>query len=431
MKILVVGSGGREHALAWKIRQSPRVTGVFCAPGNGGTRRVAENIAIPDIDIPALADFAAREHIGLTVVGPEVPLTLGIVDEFESRGLPIFGPSKKAAELEGSKIFAKMFLDRHRIPTGRFKAAYTPEEARAVVASEPFGYPLVVKADGLAAGKGVLICRSKAEAEEAVRAIMVEREFGAAGQAVLFEEFLRGQEVSFIVISDGVHALPLVTTMDHKAVFDGGGGPNTGGMGTISPSPAVSKKTIGEVMAGIIQPTITRMREEQRPFKGALYAGLMMTAEGPKVLEFNCRFGDPETQPQMLRLQSDLVEILAAAVAGDVLAREVEWTRGAAGCLILASGGYPGPYEKGKIIQGLEEAERLPGIVLFHAGTKFENGRYVTSGGRVLGVGAADRTLAGAMTRIYRAAGLIRFDGMHYRRDIGKAGAGSPVPKGE
>jgi len=429
MKVLVVGSGGREHALAWKIRQSPRVEAVFCAPGNGGTRLIAENVAIPDTDVIALADFAGREKIGLTVVGPEVPLTLGIVDEFESRGLRIFGPAKKAAELEGSKVFAKQFLERHRIPTGRFKVAETPDEALAFVEAEPFGYPLVVKADGLAAGKGVLICPGKDEAREAIQTIMVERQFGAAGKTVLLEEFLRGEEVSFIVISDGVQALPLVTTMDHKAAFDGGLGPNTGGMGTISPSPSISKKMMGEVMAAIIQPTITRMREEQRPFKGALYAGLMMTAEGPKVLEFNCRFGDPETQPQMIRLESDLVEILLAAIDGDVLAREARWSRGAAGCVVLASGGYPGPYQKGKTIHGLEEAGRLPGIVLFHAGTKFEKGEYVTTGGRVLSVCAGDRTLAGAMSRIDKAVDLIRFEGRHFRRDIGKKGPASARPE--
>ncbi|MBM3310998.1 MAG: phosphoribosylamine--glycine ligase [Candidatus Aminicenantes bacterium] len=420
MKVLVVGSGGREHALAWKIRQSPRVNRIFCAPGNGGTRLVAENIAIPDTDIVSLADFADQEKIGLTVVGPEVPLTMGIVDEFTTRGLAIFGPSKKAAELEGSKVFAKRFLERHRIPTGAFKVAETPDEAQAILDADPFGYPLVVKADGLAAGKGVLVCRTKAEAEAAVRSIMVERQFGAAGKAVLIEEFLRGHEVSFIVISDGVRSIPLVTTMDHKTVFDGGQGPNTGGMGTISPSPAISRRMIEDVMATIIQPTITRMQEEQRPFKGALYAGLMMTASGPKVLEFNGRFGDPETQPQMLRLESDLVEILLAAIEGDVLVREVSWSRGAAGCVVLASGGYPGPYAKGKVIHGLDEASQMPGIALFHAGTKFEHDQHVTNGGRVLGVCAAGRTLAAAMDRIYKAAEIIDFEGRHFRRDIGK-----------
>jgi phosphoribosylamine--glycine ligase len=430
MKVLVVGSGGREHALAWKLSQSRRVTKVFCAPGNGGTRLVGENVAIPETDILALASFAACKKVELTVVGPEVPLTLGIVDEFESRDLPIFGPSKKAAELEGSKVFAKRFLERHHIPTGRFKVAETEAQARAILEANEFGYPLVVKADGLAAGKGVIICQNREEAEQAIRTIMVERQFGAAGSQVLIEEFLRGQEVSFIVVSDGARALPLVTTMDHKAVFDGGQGPNTGGMGAISPSSVVTKTMFAEVMSTIILPTITRMREEQRVFKGALYAGLMMTAEGPKVLEFNCRFGDPETQPQMLRLESDLVGILTAAIAGDVLVREVQWSRKAAGCVILASGGYPGPYQKGKVINGLEEAARSAGIVVFHAGTKFEDGRLVTSGGRVLGICSAGRTLGEAMTRIYKAVELIKFEGLHYRRDIGAAGLGQTLPEG-
>ena len=421
MKILIVGSGGREHALAWKIGQSPRVTKVFCAPGNGGTRLVAENVAIPETEIAALADFAVREKIDLTVVGPERPLTLGIADDFEARGLRIYGPSKKAAVLEGSKVFAKEFLARHRIPTGRFKVAATPAAARAALDENDFGYPLVIKADGLAAGKGVLICRTRDEADEAVRAVMVDRRFGDAGNRLLIEEFLRGEEVSFIIVSDGSRALPFVTTMDHKAAFDGGRGPNTGGMGTISPSPSVSKKMFAEVMASIIHPTIARMREEGRTFKGTLYAGLMLTAEGPKVLEYNVRFGDPETQPQMLRLGSDLMDILTAAVGGDVLGREVRWSAKPSGCVILASGGYPGAYEKGKAIHGLDEAEKTPGIVSFHAGTMFEGGRTLTSGGRVLGVCASERTLGEAMTKIYEAVGRIRFDGMHYRRDIGAA----------
>jgi phosphoribosylamine--glycine ligase len=421
MKVLVIGSGGREHALAWKISQSPRVTRVFCAPGNGGTRLVGENVEIADTDVSGLADFAGREKIGLTVVGPEASLVLGIVDAFESRGLRIFGPSRKAAELEGSKVFAKEFMARHRIPTGGFKVAASADEAGAALDGIDFGYPVVVKADGLAAGKGVIICPNRPAADQAVREIMVERRFGEAGNRVLIEEFLSGREVSFIVISDGATAVPLVTTMDHKAVFDGGRGPNTGGMGTISPSPAMTKKAFAEVQAAIIVPTITRMREERRKFKGTLYAGLMMTDDGPKVLEFNCRFGDPETQPQMLRLESDLVDILTDAVNEDVLAQEVRWSREAAGCVILASGGYPGAYEKGKPIRGLDEAAKIPGAVIFHAGTKFVDGQYLTNGGRVLAVCAADRTLGAAMTTIYRAVGQIHFEGMHYRRDIGAA----------
>ena len=418
MKALVVGSGGREHALAWKIAKSPKISKVFCAPGNGGTRLVAENVPISETDIPALADFAVKEEIDLTVVGPEIPLSLGIVDEFEKRGLRIFGPSKKAVELEASKVFAKQFMERHRIPTGKFRIADSPESARAVLAGGEFGFPVVLKADGLAAGKGVLVCRNEEEAEAGVKEIMVEKRFGGAGGRILIEEFLRGREVSFIVIADGAKAIPLVTTMDHKTVFDGGKGPNTGGMGSISPSPFLDRKMYARIMSTIILPTVTRMLEEGRKYKGALYAGLMLTADGPKVLEYNCRFGDPETQPQMLRLESDFVDLLMASIAEDILADEVTWNRRAAGCVVLASGGYPGSYEKGKTIQGLEDADRL-GAVVFHAGTKFEKGRYRTEGGRVLGVCAAEPRLSETMNRIYRAVEKISFEGMHYRRDIG------------
>jgi phosphoribosylamine--glycine ligase len=424
MKVLIVGSGGREHALAWKIARSPRVTKVYCAPGNGGTRLAAENVPLADTDVGGLAEFAARVQIDLTVVGPEIPLSLGLADEFDKRGLAVFGPSRKAAELESSKIFAKEFMARRKIPTGRFRIAESADQAHAILRSGEFGYPVVVKADGLAAGKGVIICKTPEEAVAAVSAIMVERQFGEAGRRLLIEEFLRGQEVSFIVISDGVHALPLVTTMDHKAVFDGDEGPNTGGMGTISPSPSLTGPMFEGVMETIILPTIGGLREEDRPYKGALYAGLMLTEAGPQVLEFNCRFGDPETQPQMLRLESDLVEILIAAVGGDVLANEVRWSDSPAACVILASGGYPGTYEKGKAITGLEDAARTAGVTVFHAGTKFENGNYLTTGGRVLGICASDRTLRETMARIYGAAARIRFDGAHYRRDIGAARMG-------
>ena len=427
MNILVVGSGGREHALAWKLAQSPRVAKVICAPGNGGTRLVAENVPVADTDIAGLAELALARKIDLTVVGPEMPLALGIVDEFEKRGLRVFGPSRKAAELEASKIFAKQFMERHRIPTGRFRVADSPAAALAVLRSGEFGYPVVIKADGLAAGKGVLICKTRAEAEQAVAAIMVERQFGEAGGRLLVEEFLRGREVSFIVIADGARALPLVTTMDHKTVFDGDEGPNTGGMGTISPSPFLTGPMFEGVMRTIILPTIAHMAEEGRTYRGALYAGLMLTEAGPKVLEYNCRFGDPETQPQMLRLESDLAGILLSAVEGDVLADEVRWNDAPAACVILASGGYPGTYEKGKVISGLADLGRTPGVTAFHAGTKYEGGRYLTSGGRVLGVCASAPTLHETMTKIYGAAAWIQFDGVHYRRDIGTARVGGPA----
>ncbi len=419
MKVLVVGSGGREHALAWKISQSPRAEKVYCAPGNGGTRLVAENVPLAETDIAGLAGFAEREKIGLTVVGPEVPLTMGIVDEFEKRKLPVFGPSKKAAEIEASKVFAKEFMERHRIPTGRFKVVDSFDQARKVLGSGEFDYPVVLKADGLAAGKGVVVCPTPKKAEDTAGEMLVKKKFGAAGRRVVIEEFLRGREVSFIVVSDGLRVQPLVTAMDHKAAYDGDKGPNTGGMGAISPSPLMTGKLFDEVLATVITPAVTRLLEEGRKFKGILYAGLMITESGPRVLEFNGRFGDPETQPQMLRLESDLVDLLVAAVEEDVLRQEVRWSAKPSGCVVLASGGYPVHYEKGKTIAGLAEAQALPGVAVFHAGTKFENDAYLTTGGRVLGVCASEADLAATMGRIYDACGKIYFEAMHYRRDIG------------
>jgi len=419
MKILVIGSGGREHALAWKLSQSPLLEKLYCAPGNPGTMSIAENVPIPDTDVQRLADFAVEQKISLTVVGPEVPLTLGIVDEYEQRGLRIFGPSRKAAELEGSKVFAKQFMARHRIPSARFKVAETPSQALRILKSGEFFFPLVVKADGLAAGKGAIVCPSLRKAEDAIEMIMVERQFGEAGKKVLIEEFLKGKEVSFIVISDGAKVQPLVTTMDHKAAYDGDAGPNTGGMGAISPSPFITPELFSEVINTIVFPTINRMREEGRKLKGVLYVGLMLTEEGPKVLEYNCRFGDPETQVQMVRMESDLAEVLLEAVSENVLKSEIRWNAKASGCVVLASGGYPLSYEKGKPISGLMEISAGPGIQVFHAGTKYEGGEYLTNGGRVLNVCASEKTLAETMEKIYSAISAISFEGMHYRRDIG------------
>ena len=419
MKILVIGSGGREHALAWKISQSPHLEKLFCAPGNPGTMSIAENVAIDSSDIQGLADFAAREKIGLTVVGPELPLTMGIVDEFEERGLKIFGPDKNTAELEGSKVFAKQFMERHQIPTAGCEIAESPEEAGEILNSGKFPFPLVVKADGLAAGKGVIICENLKEAEEIVRLIMVERKFGEAGRRVLVEEYLRGKETSFIVLSDGKEVVPLVTTMDHKPVYDGDKGPNTGGMGAISPSPFIDKELFSEIMRSIVFPTVTHMREEGRKYKGVLYVGLMLTEEGPKVLEYNCRFGDPETQPQVLRMESDLVDILLAITEEDAQGKEIQWSSKASGCVVLASGGYPLAYEKGKRIEGLNQASETPGIAIFHAGTKFQDGEYYTNGGRVLGICASEENLSVTMEKIYKAISGISFEGMHFRRDIG------------
>ena len=419
MKILIVGSGGREHALAWRISKSPRVEKIYCAPGNGGTRLVAENVPLAETDLAGLADFAEREKIGLTVVGPEIPLTMGLADEFENRGLKVFGPSKKAAAIEGSKVFAKEFMARHHIPTGRFKVTDDFEQARKILASGEFGFPVVVKADGLAAGKGVVVCATQQKAEETAGEMLVQKKFGLAGRRIVIEEFLRGREVSFIVITDGLRVQPLVTAMDHKAAYDGDKGPNTGGMGAISPSPLMTEKLYNEVMSTVITPAVTRLLEEGRRFKGVLYAGLMITEAGPRVLEFNGRFGDPETQPQMVRLESDLVDLLEAAVDEDILRAEVRWSAKPSGCVVVASGGYPVHYEKNKIISGLDRAEAVAGVTVFHAGTKFENDRYLTSGGRVLGVCASEETLAATMGKIYEACGRIYFEGMYYRRDIG------------
>lgn len=419
MNILVIGSGGREHALAWKIAQSPRLKNLYTAPGNPGTKNLGENVDINPHDVPALLEFAVQKKIDLTVVGPELPLTLGITDEFEKKGLKIFGPRKNAAELEGSKVFAKEFMKRHKIPTGRFAVADSPEKAHTVIDSGEFGFPVVVKADGLAAGKGVLICKDKPEAYDAVNTIMVEKKFKTAGKRIVVEEFLKGEEVSFIVVTDGVQILPFVTTMDHKALLEGDKGPNTGGMGAISPSPFIDENLFSVVMKEIVFSTITRMLEEGRKYKGVLYVGLMLTEEGPKVLEYNCRFGDPETQPQMLRLKSDIVDIFLAALEGSLVEDQIQWSRKASGCVVLTSGGYPEKYEKGKKISGLEKFEESSDIFVFHAGTKFENNTYFTNGGRVLNVCASENTLAETMGKIYKAANRIDFEDMYYRKDIG------------
>ncbi len=419
MNILLIGSGGREHALAWKIAQSPLCQKLICAPGNPGMQALGECVAVDAGDITRLADLAQEKRADLTVVGPEMPLTMGIVDEFERRRLRIFGPNKKAAEIEESKIFAKQFMARHKIPTARYRAVSSADRARETAKSGEFSFPLVIKADGLAAGKGVFICSDADMVDEAVNRIMVEKEFGAAGKRVIIEEFLSGKEVSFIALTDGVKVRPLVSTMDHKAVFDGDLGPNTGGMGAISPSPFLDKKLYAEVMDSILIPTVTRLLEEGRKFRGVIYCGLMLTDKGPQVLEYNCRFGDPETQPQMLRLKSDLVETMLDALDENVLAREMQWSAKPAGCVILASAGYPGPYQKKKGIAGVEEAGRLAGVTVFHAGTKLENGRLLTNGGRVLAVCASEDTLADTMRRVYSAVQQISFEGMHYRKDIG------------
>ncbi len=419
MKVLVIGSGGREHALAWKISQSPRVKKIFCSPGNPGTMAVAENVDISPENIPALLEFAFKEGIDLTVVGPEVPLTLGIVDEFEKMKLKVFGPRKNAAELEGSKIFAKQFMKMYKIPTGDFEVVESPDQAKKMLSSGRFSFPVVIKADGLAAGKGVIICKNMSSAEKTIDEIMTERIFGEAGNRVLIEEFLRGKEVSFIVITDGAVVVPLVTTMDHKAVYDGDKGPNTGGMGAISPSPYTDRRLFDKVMQTIVIPTIKWLLEEGKKYKGVLYVGLMLTDQGPKVLEYNCRFGDPETQPQMLRLESDLVDLLMGSVEENLSQLEAKWSQKTSGCVVIASDGYPGQYQKGFVIKGLKNVMDIPGITIFHAGTKLREGETYTNGGRVLNVCASENTLTETMTKIYETLPLISFEGMLYRSDIG------------
>ncbi len=421
MKILVIGSGGREHALAWKLAQSAHTEKLFCAPGNPGTIDIAENIAVKDSDIIGLADFAQSERMDLTVVGPELPLTLGIVDEFERRGLKIFGPDQKTAELEGSKVFAKQFMVRHSIPTAQAEVADSVEKAKELLNSDRFSFPLVIKTDGLAAGKGAIVCKTREAAEEAVQAVMVDKIFDESGSRILVEEFLRGKEASFIVLSDGENVVPLVTTMDHKPAYDGDKGPNTGGMGAISPSPFVKSDLFLKIMESVVFPTVDFLREEGRQYKGVLYVGLMLTEDGPKVLEYNCRFGDPETQPQMLRMESDLVEILLSVIEGKASATQIKWSPNPSACVVLASGGYPLAYEKGKKIEGLKEAQEIPGITIFHAGTRYEEGEYYTNGGRVMGVCASEETLAQSLEKAYEAIAKISFEGMHFRKDIGAA----------
>jgi len=416
MKVLVVGSGGREHALAWKLAQSPLVKKVFGAPGNPGIAKVGECVNIPAADIKALADFAEREGIDLTVVGPEAPLVAGIVDEFEKRSLRIFGPTKAAAQLEGSKAFAKEMMKRWGVPTADFKVFDNPKEAKAYIKEK--GAPIVVKADGLAAGKGVTVAKTVEEALQAVDRIMVEKVFGEAGNKVVIEDCLVGEEASYLVVTDGERFIPLATSQDHKQVFDGDKGPNTGGMGAYSPAPVLSPEMEKEVQEKIIKPILKGMREEGHPFKGILYAGLMITEEGPKVLEFNVRFGDPEAQVILRRLNTDLVEVFNSVIDGKLI-KELSWIPETAICVVLASKGYPGKYEKGKEITGIEEAEKLDNVVIFHAGTAVKDGKLVTNGGRVLNVTALGKDISEARENVYRAIEKVHFDGMHFRKDIG------------
>jgi len=415
MKLLVIGSGGREHAIAWRLAQSPRVQKVFVAPGNGGTAREngLENVAISEIE--RLAEFALAEDIYLAVVGPEAPLAEGIVDHFRSKGLRIFGPTRACAQLESSKQFAKEFMTRHRIPTAAFASFDEARPAHDYVDAR--GAPIVVKADGLAAGKGVIVAASKNEAHRAIDQILVERAMGAAGSRVVIEEFLEGEEASFIVLADGKHVLPLATSQDHKRLRDGDQGPNTGGMGAYSPAPVVTPELHARVVREVIRPVLDGMAGEGHPYSGFLYAGLMINAGNPRVLEFNCRLGDPETQPILLRLKSDLFELIDGAVEGKLDRLRADWDRRAALGVVIAAANYPDAPKKGDVISGLPAP--ADDLRVFHSGTALKDGAVVTSGGRVLCVTALGDSIRMAQRRAYEAAAGIRFDGMQYRRDIG------------
>jgi len=417
MKVLVVGSGGREHALVWKISQSARVIKIYCAPGNAGIKKMAECVHIEATDIDGLLQFARKEKIDLTIVGPESSLAGGIVDRFEDEGLRIFGPRKSAAILEGSKVFAKEFMEKYGIPTASFKVFDDLKKAKKYI--DHTGAPLVIKADGLAAGKGVIVAATTKEAKGAVDLIMQDKAFGEAGSKVVIEACLQGEEASFIAFTDGKTVLPLPTSQDHKAIYDGDKGPNTGGMGAYSPAPVVTEAIADFVMNKVMQPTIAGMAAEGRPFKGMLYAGLMIDGDDVKVLEFNCRFGDPEAQPLLMRLKSDVVDIFEAVIDERLDSIEMKIDPRPTVCVVMSSGGYPGHYETGKVIKGLTAAARETGVQIFHAGTAIKNERTVTAGGRVLGVTAVGKTLEKAIEQAYKAVNQIQWTGVHYRHDIG------------
>ena len=420
MKILVIGGGGREHALVWKLRQSPRVDKLWCVPGNAGIGAEAECLAGDPADVQSLVNLAERLSPDLTVVGPELPLVHGIGDAFRSRNWPIVGPSQQAAQLEGSKIFAKEFLQRHAIPTAEMYGAYdSPGDAYSALCA--VDWPVVIKADGLCAGKGVFVAANPDAATEFIERAMEKKEFGPGAQRVLLEEALEGEELSFIVVTDGQRYAPLVPTRDHKRVFDGNQGPNTGGMGAYSSDDLVAPELRQKILSNIVEPTIHALAGDGIHYQGFLYFGLMLTASGPKVLEFNCRLGDPETQAIAVRMDFDLAEVLADVAAGRLDASKLRWKAGASVCVVAASGGYPGKFESGKTITGLADAEQIGGAQVFHAGTARQGAWFVTSGGRVLGATAHAASLDAAITAAYNAAAKIHFDGMHYRKDIAAA----------
>jgi phosphoribosylamine---glycine ligase len=418
MKVLVIGSGGREHALVWKIAQSPLVDKVFCAPGNPGTALSAENIDIKVDDLAGLLAFARKEGIGLTVVGPELPLSLGIVDLFEENGLRIFGARRNAAMIESSKAFSKDLMKKYRIPTAAYGVFDRPEQAVEFI--DRLGIPVVIKADGLAAGKGVVIAQTRDEAIAAVTGMLRGNMFGDAGSRVVIEEFLTGEEASFLALTDGKRIIPLASAQDHKAVFDDDRGPNTGGMGAYSPAPVVTAGVHDRVMTEVMQPTVDGMAAEGRPYRGVLYAGLMINGQEIRTLEFNARFGDPECQPLLMRMKSDIVPLLLAVADGDLSGMDIEWYDQAAVCVVMAAGGYPDAYPKGDEIMGLEDAGKMGGLVVFHAGTALKDGKTVTNGGRVLGVTALGPTVKEAIDLAYRGVAAITWKGVLFRRDIGR-----------
>jgi len=417
MIVFLVGGGGREHALAWKLRQSPRLHRLIAAPGNPGIAAVAQRVPIGDTALDELVGRAVRERVDLAVIGPEQPLTLGLADRLREAGVPTFGPSRSAARIEGSKAFAKDLMARHGIPTAQFRV-FT-DAGEALHYCRALGAPLVVKTDGLAAGKGAIVCRTLEEAEDAIGRCLTERAFGASGERIVVEEFMEGEEASFFALSDGRDALPLAAAQDHKTVFDGDRGPNTGGMGAYSPAPVLDARMHDRVLEEIVRPTLEAMRKEGAPYQGVLYVGLMIGSSGPRVVEFNCRFGDPECQVILPRLGDDLLPLLEACAKGTGLPARVAWRAETSVCVVMASGGYPGAYATGRAIRGLDEAGRLPGVTVFHAGTALRDGAVVTAGGRVLGVQALGPDVPDAIARAYAAVGRIAFEGAHYRTDIG------------
>jgi phosphoribosylamine--glycine ligase len=420
MKILVIGSGGREHTLVWKISQSPKVSKIFCAPGNAGISHLAQCVDIGEDNIVGLANFAQKMKIDLTIVGPELSLSRGMVDEFDKLGLKIFGPNQKATQIESSKVFSKYLMKKYNIPSANYAVFQDIKKAFDYVKQQAF--PLVIKADGLAAGKGVFIVKGIKQAKEALDSLMKKKIFGDAGEYVVIEEFLEGEEISVLAFSDGKTVVPMVSSQDHKKIFNKNKGPNTGGMGAYSPVPFYNDLSRKIVLQKILKPTIEGLKTEGREYKGVLYAGLILTKEGPKVLEFNARFGDPETQVVLPRLETDLIEIFNAVIEGNLHKINLKWKDNAVVCVVIASGGYPGRYQKGKIINGLESLEEMKNIIAFHAGTKFQDGKVVTSGGRVLGITAWADTIFKAKEKAYEGVEKIYFEEMYYRKDIALKG---------